>query len=257
MLTEHVIVQFGERRWALAVNRRPGSGHLLLFLHGLGCVKESFDGAFSAPELADYSLCAVDLLGHGASDKPADFSYSLEDHAKLLEQVITWLRPKQVTIVSHSMGGAIGVLLAPAVPALQRLVNIEGNLVADDCGLASRQLATQTLQEFEQHGLATFTAGLAASDRLDLQLWEQWMRLASPLALHSGARSLVQWSESGKLLAIFTNLHKPVYIYGDEEPKDHLLPLIPEATVRYIPGLMHFMMAENPPLFFAVLAEVL
>jgi pimeloyl-ACP methyl ester carboxylesterase len=54
--------------------------------------QESFDGAFTAVGLRDYSICAVDFPGHGESSRgwPAEF-YTLQAYADITEQVITRL----------------------------------------------------------------------------------------------------------------------------------------------------------------------
>ncbi len=55
----------------VSVLRRDAGPDLVLFLHGLGCVKESFEGAWGKDALAGFSLLAPDLPGSGASPVPA------------------------------------------------------------------------------------------------------------------------------------------------------------------------------------------
>jgi pimeloyl-ACP methyl ester carboxylesterase len=53
-----------------------------VFLHGLGGNGEAILGAVAdEPALGGHRSLLIDLPGHGASDRPADFSYSLDDHA--------------------------------------------------------------------------------------------------------------------------------------------------------------------------------
>jgi pimeloyl-ACP methyl ester carboxylesterase len=51
----------------LATLSRDGGKDLVLLLHGIGCVKESFAGLWDTPELDGLALLAPDLPGHGAS----------------------------------------------------------------------------------------------------------------------------------------------------------------------------------------------
>ena len=51
----------------LATLSRQGDNDLVLFLHGIGSVKENFTALWDAPEFAGMALLAPDLPGHGAS----------------------------------------------------------------------------------------------------------------------------------------------------------------------------------------------
>lgn len=255
--SELIKVSYRGQEHNISIKRQVGDDHLILFLHGLGCAKESFDGAFRATSLRKYSICTMDFLGFGASDKPDTFTYVLEDQAAVVEQVIKNLAPKELSIVAHSMGGAIGVLLADKVPTLDHFIDVEGNLVAEDCGLVSRGTADQTLQAFEQVGFNDFLNILTSSERPDFQAWAVWYKAASPRALHASAKSMVEWSDSDRLLTRFNALHNKAYVYGDEESKEYLLPRLRSTSIVYIPKLKHFMMVENPKLFFDTIAKTL
>lgn len=236
---------------------RLNSDHLLLFLHGLGCSKASFEEAFNSEGLSQYGICTLDFLGHGESARSADLSYDLESQAAAAKRVLDEIAPKKVTIVAHSMGGAVGLLLAKQIDNLNVFINVEGNLVGGDCGLVSRNLANQSLEDFKAKGRDDFLSLLTSSDRADFHAWAQWYSQADPRAIHECARSMVEWSDSGELIKIFNNLENKVYIYGDEEPKDYLLPLFEDVDTIHIPGLQHFMMIENPTVFYKALSDCL
>ena len=67
----------------------PGQDTPIIFIHGLGCA-----GSFDYPEVAsqtdliNHRRILVDLLGSGFSDKPDDFSYTVDDHADYLFRFI-------------------------------------------------------------------------------------------------------------------------------------------------------------------------
>jgi haloalkane dehalogenase len=59
--------------------------------------------------------CVVpDHVGCGLSDKPADWGYTIPDHVRNLERLIEELDLRDVTLVVHDWGGAIGYLAALA-----------------------------------------------------------------------------------------------------------------------------------------------
>lgn len=255
--SQKLTLNYKNLQLSVSIKQRVSGEHLILFLHGLGCAKESFDYVFGVEELQDYSLCTLDFVGFGDSDKRDNFSYALEDQAAIAKLVVEQLAPKRISIVAHSMGGAIGVLLAEQLPNLQKFIDVEGNLLAGDCGLVSRTTAMRPLEDFVQTGYQEFLEMLRTSDRADFHEWAIWYQQASPKAIHASSKSMVEWSDSEKLLGIYNSLPDTTYIYGDEEPKEYLLPRFTQTNISYLPRLHHFMMIENPRRFFQIIAEIL
>ncbi len=69
-----------------------------------------------------YRCLAVDHLGCGLSDKPAGFDYCLENHTTNLVKWLDALDLKNVTLVVHDWGGAIG--LGSAVQRPERIAKL-------------------------------------------------------------------------------------------------------------------------------------
>jgi len=88
-----------------------GKGSPLLLIHGFGA--STYTWRFVAPELAKtHWVIAVDLKGFGQSDKPFDERYSIFDQAELLAQLIEEKDLRNLTLVGHSFGGGVALLLA-------------------------------------------------------------------------------------------------------------------------------------------------
>ena len=88
-----------------------GKGAPVLLIHGFGA--STFTWRHVAPELAKtHRVIAVDLKGFGQSDKPFDSRYSVFDQAELLAQLIVDKDLRNLTLVGHSFGGGIALLLA-------------------------------------------------------------------------------------------------------------------------------------------------
>jgi|FLOH01.1.fsa_nt_gi cis-3-alkyl-4-acyloxetan-2-one decarboxylase len=64
----------------------------------------------------EHRVVAVDNLGCGLSDKPQDWSYRLEDHVENLCALVLALDLKNITLVLHDWGGAIGMGFAVRHP---------------------------------------------------------------------------------------------------------------------------------------------
>ncbi len=88
--------------YELSYQIRRGGEHYILFLHGLGCSKETFQEAFDSAYFSEkYTLLAIDFLGHGDSSKPDNFSYKLEEQSDLIFELLQNLNPKYLNIVAH------------------------------------------------------------------------------------------------------------------------------------------------------------
>jgi haloalkane dehalogenase len=64
----------------------------------------------------DYRVIAPDHIGCGLSDKPQDYSYTLKNHINNLEKLINHLNLKNIHLVVHDWGGAIGFGYATKYP---------------------------------------------------------------------------------------------------------------------------------------------
>jgi haloalkane dehalogenase len=93
----------------------PRDGKPLLFLHGNPTW--SFYWRNLIKGLSDrYRCVAPDHLGHGMSDKPPEWSYRLADHVDNVVRLIDRLDLRDITLVVHDWGGAIGTGAALARP---------------------------------------------------------------------------------------------------------------------------------------------
>lgn len=83
-----------------------GEGEPILFLHGNPTWSYLWRNVL--PHLKPYGRCiAPDLIGMGRSDKPA-IKYTFFDQAKYLEGFIKRLGLKNITLVIHDWGSALG-----------------------------------------------------------------------------------------------------------------------------------------------------
>ena len=83
-----------------------GSGEPILFLHGNPT--SSYLWRNIIPHLAPFGRCiAMDLIGMGKSDKP-DIEYQFFDHMKYVDGFIEKMGLKNITLVIHDWGSALG-----------------------------------------------------------------------------------------------------------------------------------------------------
>jgi 2-succinyl-6-hydroxy-2,4-cyclohexadiene-1-carboxylate synthase len=93
-----------------------GEGEPLLLLHGFTGSVETWH--FLAPNLSSkYRLIMVDIIGHGKTSSPVDFTrYDIKKVAGDLKQIIDSIGLEKVTILGYSMGGRLALSFACMFP---------------------------------------------------------------------------------------------------------------------------------------------
>ena len=242
------LIAHGGSHYEVSTAFRKRGGELLLLLHGLGCSKESFRDIWFRDEFSNYSIISLDFLGFGDSSKPDKFSYKMEDQASVCAEVLKEISSKQVHIVAHSMGGAIGLLLPSALlNSALTFANLEGNLIRKDCGIVSRKTISVSFQKFEKKVLP---------DLKDLSKsfgeGRFFLDSALPLGFYKSAESLVRWSDSGELISRFKNLPcRKSYFYGERNADLDVLHRLNTIEKVMISRSGHFMINDNPEEFYS------
>ncbi len=115
------------------VDRGPRSGSPIVLLHCFSCAIDWWDQMM--PRLArGHRVVAVDLLGHGGSEKP-ESGYTIENQADLVAQALGRLGVREAEVVGHSLGGGVAVALADQSPQLvERVVIIDTRSSTHDEG---------------------------------------------------------------------------------------------------------------------------
>ncbi|MEW2414989.1 alpha/beta hydrolase [Streptomyces sp. NPDC046866] len=235
----------------------PGAEPARVYVHGLGATAPAYFAASAVhPLLAGHRSLLVDLLGHGHSDRPEQFSYTLEAHADALAAALDSAGVTGAELIAHSMGGAVAIVLAHRHPRLvSRLVLVDANLdpvpvVPRTAG--SSGIASYTEEEFSAGGWAE------VRDRVGAHWWST-MRLAGRSALH---RSAVH-------LAAGTTPTMRELLLELKIPRSYLLPeadgpLAGAEALRAagvdivpVPDCGHNIMLDNPEAFARATADAL
>lgn len=85
-----------------------GAGEPLLMVHGNPTWSFYYRKLVQA-FASKYRTIAVDHIGCGLSDKPADYPYRLANHIDNLKRLVDQLKLEKVTLIAHDWGGAIGL----------------------------------------------------------------------------------------------------------------------------------------------------
>ncbi|MEU3502931.1 alpha/beta hydrolase [Streptomyces hundungensis] len=241
--------EFDARGSRIRWTQSEGEGPALVYVHGLGSMSAVYHAHIAGhPALAGRRQLFVDLPGHGISDRPADFGYTLEDHADALAAALDTAGVAGAELVAHSMGGAVAIVLADRRPDLvARLLLTEANLDPQPVPTAgSSGIATYTEAEFVHGG--GFVEVLARVG----PLWAATMRLADPLGLHRTAVALVRGTRPTmrELLMRAKGVDRTYLVGGLDDDLPGRADLTDSGVrVVTIPDAGHNVMFDNPAAF--------
>lgn len=134
-----------------AIDKGPRSGSPIVLIHCFTCAIDWWNGMLPALERR-HRVIAVDLLGHGGSEKPGS-GYTVPHQAEAVAQALRRLGARNAVVVGHSLGGAVAVALAQQYP-----------------GLVDR-VAIVDMPPDNSYGDLGFIAGLAFQPILGEALW--------------------------------------------------------------------------------------
>lgn len=239
--------RLGERFFDISYIQRQRTSDLILFFHGIACTKNAFRNLFDDPLFKDYSLLFYDMVGHGDSSKPDDFSYAMEDQALICQQLIDRFPHDRLHLVAHSMGSAVGLLLpSETLSRIRSFANLEGNLIGEDCYF-TRRIIQHSFKDYKEVVFPKQKKKFA-----DNVLFEY--ERTTPCAIYRTAASLVQWSDSDDLLTHFHGLLCPkAYFVGSKTENLEVLNRLAGIPILTIPESGHAMMIDNPPVFNEIL----
>ncbi|MFF1763900.1 alpha/beta fold hydrolase [Streptomyces sp. NPDC058249] len=236
-------------RWTEAAGAEPSR----VYVHGLGSASTVYNAHIAArPELAGRRTLFVDLPGHGISDRPADFGYTLEDHAEALAVALDTAHVTGAELVAHSMGGAVAIVLAHRRPDLvSRLVLAEANLdphppvTAGSSGIAS----------YDEEDYVVSGGHARVLEKVG-PFWAATMRLADPRALHRTAKGLRRGTSPTMRRMLEELTAERVYLQGELSGELPGREDLEAAGVRVVtvPGAGHNVMFDNPDAFAAEVA---
>ncbi len=116
-----------------------------MLLHGFGTSSFLWRAVGPALAVGGSTAFAVDLLGHGESDRPFDAGFGIASQAEYLDRALTALRVARATVVGVDLGGTVALRLAATRPdRVERLVLINPRVLDSVPGADIRAMQRNT-----------------------------------------------------------------------------------------------------------------
>lgn len=241
-----------------------GEGQALVFIHGLG--SSTRDWEYQTSEFSKkYQVIALDLRGHGQSDKPAG-PYTIPMFAADLADLLRALEVPSAHIVGISLGGAVAFQFALDHPAMVKTLTIINS--APTLGGTPEQAAQEIERRVgivQQYGMRAMGQSLSPAlfpkpehAALRDTFVERWAE-NDPTAYIAATRSMLNWDVTDRLGSI----PSPTLIiaadqdYSPVAGKEAYSKLLPEAQLAVIADAHHAAPLEQPQEFNKALAQFL
>ena len=260
---------------AMHVERFGHGGTAVILIHGFGT--SSFLWRNVAPAITDagHTAYAIDLFGHGESDRPIDADFGIAAQAEYLDAAMTALRVARGIVVGIDIGGNVALRLAAMRPErVEKLVLV--NTPAFD-EIPSRDI-TQMQRSTAKFAFRTTRGVLGAAPliegvlkgsvsdpetRMPIKLIARYL---APFAGRDGVNHLLTLASSIAADDMddidLQTIHVPALIvWGEEDqwvdPKtaDRLVHALPDGRLVRLPGVGRLVPEENPEQMTSLLLD--
>jgi len=246
------------------------TGPNVVLIHGVGRFLEEWLPSFDALA-AHYRVYALDLPGHGHTDKPLSASYRLADLAGFINDFMGALDISPAHVVGHSLGGGIALQLTLQFPeAVDKLVLVCSAGLGKEVTLVLRIASVPLLGEILTRPSLNGTRRLLKEFVKDPAfLTDDFIDLSYRMAALPGAQLAVLKTlrSAGNLFGQYDDTYRPIVdnLGSIESPvliiwgrQDRVLPVahgqaavtrLPNASLEILEDCGHLPMLEKTQRF--------
>lgn len=241
-----------------------GQGPVLVLLHGW--TENHNFWKFQIPVFSkDYKVLAIDLRGHGESDKPKK-EYSIQTFADDVYHVLKRLEIKKAIIIGHSMGGMTALVFCLMHSEMvQALILVNTTCVGlQETGLVPIKETLKMIQTFgfenvaERFFVQTF---FASGTSEELTNWAKSEILKTPqFAVEEALKAIIEHDVTDRLSAIKVPtliIHSPQDLAIGVKMAEIMNAKIPNSSLKIIESAGHHSMLEKPEEFNRIVLDFL
>jgi pimeloyl-ACP methyl ester carboxylesterase len=255
----------------IAYYESQGTGPAVLLIHGNSSSGLAYRHQIESPLGAKYRLVAMDLPGHGDSERASDLStYSLPGYAGIVAAVAKALNLQDAVVVGWSLGGHIVLEATGLLPQAKGFVIFGTPPLAFPPDMQAAFLPNPAVnvgftdEVTKEQATAYAQSFFAPNASVDLQPF-----VTDILRTHGQARSGLAASIKPNgyqdEVQIVTHLTRPLAIFHGESEQlvsaDYIrgltMPALWRKQIQFIPGAGHAPHVEQPEKFNALLEDFL
>lgn len=239
-----------------------GTGPVVVLVHGFGGSTYDFEEATLAPLARTHRMVALDLFGHGWSERGEDLAYGFALWAEQIAGTLDALGVGRASIVGHSMGGAAAAVFAARHPdRIEKLVLVDAFYPPDPYDVPWPFVLMRT------PFVGELTLGLVADASAPGFSAEHHARALPWYRLQGTRAGMLRYVRDPEKLAVLRAAYPAIaaptlVLHGDADTyvrpsaMRRAAPAIRTATVVTHPG-GHFPFRDDPASFTRVVTEFL
>ena len=221
----------------------------LIFVHGWTCNADFWKDSYSA--FPGHRVIAVDLIGHGQSDKPKAV-YSMEYFARSVEAVMKKAKVNRAVLVGHSMGTPVARQFYRLYPEMVGgIVIVDGSLVSFFSDEQAEQLSAAFRKDYK--GTSTqFVNGMIQtikSDAIKKQITDAMLTASEHVGTSAmeGMMDKRIWANDPIKVPVLAIMAQSPWVKADT--KEVFKTIAPNLDFQLWSGVSHFLMMEKPKEF--------
>lgn len=226
----------------------------VILLHGWGCRGETLASVAHILE-PGMRVIAIDLPGHGETPEPP-VVWGIEAYTQLIEKFVDKLSLKDLSLIGHSFGGRISILIASRRP-IRKVVLVDAAGIKNEN--PKKNLKQTVFKQIKK--LAPLFLGNNLGNKVINYYRYKWSsadwKAASPMM-----RNILSRCVNEDLKAVMPDIKAPtLLVWGENDTATPLSDavtmerLIPDAGLVSFPGCGHYSFLDNPIGFKAVIKE--
>src|SRR5436190_6228872 len=226
-----------------------GNKKAIVFIHGWTCNADFWSDSMNA--LPNYRVIALDLPGHGQSDKPKT-SYTMEYFARSVDAVLRAAKVQQAVLVGHSMGTPIARQYYRLYPdKVKGIVIVDGSLAPFFSKEQGDQLLTAFRKDFKGTSTQFVTTMIQPikSDAIKKKITDAMLTAPDYVAVSAmeGMMDERIWTTDKINIPVLAVMAQSPWVNADTKIKFETIA--PDLDFQLWPGVSHFLMMEKPDEF--------
>lgn len=235
----------------------PADAPGVVLMHGWGCDHTTVRSVAATLE-GKLHVFSLDLPGHGMSDEPPT-AWGVDDFTRMVEEFIDRLGIDSPTLIGHSFGGRISILMASRRP-------IKKMVLVDAAGIKPKRKPKYYFKVYSFKAAKKLLPVLLGRKKAD-RIIEKWRGSAGSADYRNSSpmmRAVMSRCVNEDLKSVMPSIKaSTLLIWGENDTATPLSDAkymekhIPDAGLVSFPDCGHFSFLDNPMGFRAVLREFL